>query len=450
MQTLIILGRQPKLGLAELESLYGADKLSPVGNHAVLIDMEPATVDFGRLGGMVKFCKVLAELDTTSWSEIEKYLIKTVPQHLSNLPEGKLRLGLSVYDIDIAPQLIIATGLKLKKVIQKSGRSTRVVPNVEPALNAAQVLHNKLNGPLGWELIFVTHGNKTLLAQTIAVQDIEAYGQRDHGRPKRDTKVGMLPPKLAQIIINLAVGFIGDQPISPLCEDGVQGDGEQRSETYQKYGEQVAELPTQQSASSGSRVASSASKQADASQMAILDPFCGTGTVLLEAAMMGYNPYGSDIEPRMVEYSKTNLDWLGEKLFHPLFTYLVELGDAASAQWDNSFDFVASEVYLGRHFASPPSLDVLRQVVSDVNVITKKFLINLAKQTKPDFRLCIALPAWKSDGDTKHLPLLDSLEELGYNRLSFVHATDEDLIYYREGQIVARELVVLQRTDGPH
>ena len=173
MQTLIILGRQPKLGLAELESLYGADKLQPVGDQAVLIDMEPATVDFGRLGGMVKFCKVLAELETTNWKEIEKYLAQVVPQHLNSLPEGKLRLGLSVYDLSVPVRDITGTGLKLKKVVQKSGRSARVVPNVESSLNAAQVLHNKLNGPLGWELVLVKNGSKTLLAQTIAVQDIE-------------------------------------------------------------------------------------------------------------------------------------------------------------------------------------------------------------------------------------------------------------------------------------
>lgn len=295
-----------------------------------------------------------------------------------------------------------STGLKFKKVIQKRGRSVRVVPNVEQALNAAQVLHNKLNGPLGWELVFVKSGNKTLLAQTIAVQDIEAYGQRDHGRPKRDAKVGMLPPKLAQILINLANGTAGKA--GQIC-----GEPENKGK-------------------------------------AVLDPFCGTGTVLLEAAMMGYNPYGSDIEPRMVEYSKINLDWLGENLFHPPFTYLVELGDATSAQWDESFDFVASEVYLGRHFSVPPTADVLKQVISDVNLIVKKFIMNLAKQTKPGFRLCLALPAWKSRGDTKHLPLLDSLEQIGYNRLSFVHANNEDLLYYREGQIVARELIVLVRT----
>lgn len=396
---MIILGRQPKIGLAELESLYGADKLQPVGEQAVLIDLPPEQVDFSRLGGMVKFGKVLIELSTASWKEIEKYLAATIPKHLGFLPEGKLRLGLSVYGLDISPSQITQTGLKLKKVIQKSRRSARIVPNVENALNAAQVLHNKLNGPLGWELLLVKNGAKTILAQTIAVQDIEAYARRDQARPKRDVKVGMLPPKLAQIIINLAVGRL----------------------------------------------------TANGRQLTVLDPFCGTGVVLQEALLMNKKTYGTDIEPRMIEYTKTNLGWLAKQQFNScgaqqvLNDSLLEVADATSHTWKQKFDGVASETYLGRHFSAPPTPEVLRQVTSDVNVIIKKFLKNLARQTKPGWRLCLALPAWKVNSRFIHLPLLDSLEVLGYNRVSFVHASNEDLIYYRESQIVARELVTLIR-----
>lgn len=38
----------------------------------------------------------------------------------------------------------------------------------------------------------------------------------------------------------------------------------------------------------------------------ILDPFCGTGGILLEAAMMGARVYGSDIDAKMIEGTKEN------------------------------------------------------------------------------------------------------------------------------------------------
>lgn len=39
----------------------------------------------------------------------------------------------------------------------------------------------------------------------------------------------------------------------------------------------------------------------------VLDPFCGTGGILIEAALLGYQALGSDIDPRMIEGSERNL-----------------------------------------------------------------------------------------------------------------------------------------------
>jgi tRNA (guanine10-N2)-dimethyltransferase len=42
----------------------------------------------------------------------------------------------------------------------------------------------------------------------------------------------------------------------------------------------------------------------------VLDPMCGTGGILIEAALMGYQTLGSDIDPRMVSGSAENLSSL--------------------------------------------------------------------------------------------------------------------------------------------
>jgi len=408
---LCILGRQPALGLAELESLFGANAVKPVGEQAALLDMPHKDVPFARLGGTIKFCKVLTELETTHWGEIQKFLEATVPEHVARLPAGKMRIGLSVYGLSVSPKQITGTGLALKKVIRAHDRSARIVPNNEAALNSAQVLHNQLTGPLGWELIFVRDNSKTIVAQSIAVQDITAYAARDQARPKRDARVGMLPPKLAQIIINLAVNasFVASH-LSPVCG---QETGDKKQETTKSP--------------------------------VLLDPFCGTGVILQEALLMGYGIYGSDIEPRMVEYSRDNLDWLSSKYTRAAYFADTEVGDATNHTWSKKFDTVASEVYLGQPFSVPPTADKLAENVQTANIITKKFLQNLATQTKPGFRACIATPAWKTSSGFKQLPAIDRLTDMGYNRVSFVHANDSELIYHRQGQIVGRELVVLTR-----
>ena len=394
-ESLCILGRQPELGLAELESLYGDEAVKPVGVYGALLDKPVPEVAFAYLGGTVKFCKVLTEFNSTNWKQIQKFLITAVPEHAKMLADGKLRLGLSVYGLKVESRQITGTALELKKILKNNGRTVRVVPNVEPALNSAQVLHNKLTAELGWELIFVANGSKTIVAQTVAVQDIEAYTRRDRGRPKRDARVGMLPPKLAQIILNLAAGTALDPTCGPDKPIG----------------------------------------------KTVLDPFCGTGVILLEATLMGYDVYGTDLDPRMIEYSSTNLKWLKPDIKD----WSLATGDATAFIWVESFDMMASEVYLGSPFTTTPTPDILRKTISQVNTITTKFLQNLAKQTNSGFRLCLALPAWSINNQFKHLPLIDQLTDIGYNRVSFVHANSSELIYHREGQIVGRELVTLIR-----
>src|SRR3954468_21343147 len=95
MQSVMILGRQPALGLAELESLYGGEKLRPIGDKAVIVDVDPCLLAFDRLGGSIKFCKLLTELDTASWKQIEKFLLQVSPGQSESMPEGKMTLGLS-------------------------------------------------------------------------------------------------------------------------------------------------------------------------------------------------------------------------------------------------------------------------------------------------------------------------------------------------------------------
>lgn len=426
-QSVCILGRQPALGLAELESLYGAKLVSNLAPRAAGLNLHISEVDFARLGGSTRLAHVLSELPSTHWNAVEKALPELITELGLTLPDGKIQLGLSAFGLQVSPAKLNAAGLTLKKALRaRLDRSARVIPNPELELSTAQVLHNHLTGPTGIELLLIaTDAGHTVIARTAEVQDIESYTLRDRSRPKRDARVGMLPPKLAQIIINLA------------------------------------------NPSPGSYV---------------VDPFCGTGVLLQEALLMGFSVYGADIEQRMVDYSQSNLEWLlGHKDWlrknieeHKSRAIILEHQDATTFQAHNTagVETVASEVYLGRPFTAKPSAEVLAQTVSEVNLILKKFLRNIHDQLAPGTRLCLAVPAWNMqptsevskyrsigknaaqppDVDTsgigyrfKHLPLIDQISDLGYNRVKFEHIREEQLIYFREDQIVARELLILTR-----
>lgn len=412
MKSVFIFGRQPQLGLAEIESLYGNEVICPIENIAATIDISPCLIDFNRLGGSIKFAKLLTELPTTSWQDIENFLLTNAANHSKSMPIGKMHLGISVYGFKVSPAKIMSTGLKIKKSIRATGRNVHLIPNKETTLNSAQIIYNKLTAENGWELLIIKGKHSTTIAQTIQVQDIEKYSKRDQTRPKRDSRVGMLPPKLAQIIINLAVGKL---TLPPTSSDNCQD--------FSKF-------------------------KGNLLYPRILDPFCGSGVIMQEALLMGYSVIGSDIEPRMVDYCLTNLDWFKDnfKQFLPesTFKYNITCGNALVYKWPPDIRIIASETYLGRPFNTPPTQSILDKTIKNTNHIISNFLINWRRQTSSS-RLSIAVPAWQIKPNTFiHLPLIDQLSRLGYNRISFKHLKVCDLIYYRPDQVVAREILVLE------
>jgi tRNA G10 N-methylase Trm11 len=114
-----------------------------------------------------------------------------------------------VYDNNTKPYDIQRLGLGLKRKLRTKNVSLRLIPNATSALSSAVSYHNKL-GSLSTkvELMIVRSedSGSLVLAETKSTQNITAYSKRDQARPKRDAFVGMLPPKLAQTIINLALG----------------------------------------------------------------------------------------------------------------------------------------------------------------------------------------------------------------------------------------------------
>ncbi len=403
--TIIILGRQPAIGFAELESCFGADKVQKIADQVAEVHLPPEIVNKQELGGAIKVAELMTTLNTTDWAELLSNGHDTLLHHLDTVPAGKIKLGLSVYGLGISVQSINKASLRLKKAIKLQGRSVRIIPNVEHSLNSAQVLHNKLTAELGIELLFIKSGSRTLLAQTIRVQNIENYTLRDRGRPMRDAFVGMLPPKLAQIMVHLAVGQI------------VDGKKKKLDNPITNY-----HLPP-----------------------TILDPFCGTGVILQEAALYGYNIYGTDKSEKMVRFTHDNLEWLQKTHFPFPNPYTLETADATDYTWQPPIDNIVCEAYLGQPMSSAPTSQKLDGIVAECDLIARTFLTNLATQVKTGSRHCVALPAWHIENEFYHLPVIDDLEKLGYNRIDFKYATQQDLIYHRPDQIVARELLVLIR-----
>ena len=380
-----ILGRQPALGMAELERLHGSDQTRWFSDQSALIDT--SSFDFERLGGTQKAGRVVAELPRGDWRQVSMKLVRAYTDAWKTT-EGKVTLGISAYGFDVSSRDIQKTGIILKQKLKASGVSLRLLPNSEPALNTATSHHNKLglSGNKVELLVVRSRNGKVVIAESVGAQNITAYTRRDQERPKRDAFVGMLPPKLAQMMINLSAPRLGAR---------------------------------------------------------ILDPFCGTGVVLQEAALMGFKVYGTDLSEKMIRYSRDNLNWLQDS--HSMrFDWYLHEGDAMDTKWQPPVDAIACESYLGQPFSAPPSPAKLTEVRKTCNYIVSEFLKNIGSQIESGTPLCVGIPAWRDTaGRFTHLPLIDELSTLGYDRFEFTNVKNGDLLYYREDQVVARELLVL-------
>ena len=393
MKYVAIAGRQPLISLAEIQALY--DKAARlVGKKLVFFEIdedgeENISPDINRLGGSLK----LGRFFDTDFSKLAKFLTTAHP-------EGKITLGISDFSKQKKSGLAKQKSMELKRNLAKMGRSVRVITSNEPEISSATAHHNQLGEKAGCFEIFLIDREIYL---SLGTQNITAYTERDQARPARDAKVGMLPPKLAQILINLC-----------------------------------GKLPE------GARV---------------LDPFCGTGVVLQEAAIMGYLPYGTDLNERMVEYSKKNLSWLFNERNQKRFKILPDLiqkkdqilkaisvGDATSFTWEGEIDAVAFEGYLGVPMSKPPVDIKFKTEKAKCKEIAMGLLKNITPQIKSGTPVVMALPAWlRENGKYAGLNILDEIQEMGYNFEKFQDLSQSDLLYYREGQIVAREIIVIRK-----
>lgn len=360
-----VFGRTPELSRAELFHLLEVwgfaytKTASDEGFELLNFTADPSPV-FERLGGTVKVVRIQDEPD------------------LAGLPEGKVSFGVSFYGGGSAwARRNLEIGFK--QDLRDLGRNARFVHGEGLALSSGTVTREQLQEK-GFEWSRFHVNGRAYEGVTVWVQPIDAWAARDQKRPYRDARVGMLPPKLARIIVNLAA----------------------------------------------------TSKPGEASGP-VYDPFCGTGTVLQETLLSGYEAAGADSEPRMVDYTTKNILWLqnaSENL--PKLTE-VAVRDAREAP-GYPLEAVASEGYLGPARETLPTREELKRLDAELRELHEGVFEAFQSVLEPGKRLVVCFPYF----ETGRLPFVDSKAPAGYN---LVGSYD----YRRDEQIVGRQITIYER-----
>ncbi len=396
-QYVFILGHSPALSAAELFSVFSEKEAVLASVEAVILELDEikAVEIMKRLGGTVKLGEILAK---TTEKNLTKEILKILNQLVPT--EGKLIFGLSQYGLN-QPKL----GAVIKKQLKAQGVKARWAISKNPVLSSADVVLNKLLGK-GVELLIIKNREDIFIAKTLAVQEFEEYSQRDYGRPVRDVKSGMLPPKVAKMMINLAQ--------APAC------------------------LPV---GMVGGR---------------IIDPFCGSGTILQEALLLGYQDvWGSDISKKAVQDSRINLKWLKEKLnLADKYDYGLRIKQIDAEKLsdyfeENYFDAIITEPYLGPPLRDNEKDSYLQEIIKELSELYIRFFIQAKEVLKDNGKIVIIFPVFILNDKKLFLPILDKIEKIGFkikNPLSmewgFKISERNSLIYSRPDQRVQREILM--------
>lgn len=369
-----ILGRQAELGLVELESLLGAERVRPFGQQALLGEKP----EIAKLGGVIKLAEVVYR---GTW---EGPKLPLDPLTFKPNEPGKLQVAVSAYSKQINSGLLRAIGMELKRSLKQAGPVRLVLPKSGTAVSAAELKFNKVLEH-GFELLVLTNGRELVIGRTVAVQDVDWYSKRDYGRPSRDAKVGMMPPKLAQVLVNTTTA------------------------------------------------------------KTVWDPFCGTGQTMQEALLIGCETHGSDVDPKMVGAATQNLEWLGNQINETLPKWEVALADAKTLKLPANVA-VVSEGYLGPNLTHTPNDLELGKLQKQLKELYVPVLKNFSKQLVSGAELAICAPAWRVGTKFIDTGLVDELPRLGYSLKGFQHVSNP-LLYVRSGQVVGRQILILRKND---
>jgi len=392
MKYFFILGTNTALSVAELGAVLDLQEAKLLAADFLVAEVAAELNPDGlikRLGGIIKIGRVAAVIKSGNDAKLHFVIRELATAKQAQAAEGKFNFGLSCYGKRYFNQKDL--GLKLKKYFSDEKISSRFVVSREKTLSSVVVAQNKLL-KRGIEIILAGDGDDIIISETLAVQPFKDLSLRDYGRPGRDDLSGMLPPKLAQIMLNLAQAADSD---------------------------------------------------------AILDPFCGSGTILSEAILLGYrNLFASDISAKAVDDTRKNISWTKE-LYKvgdfKLKFFVKNVLDLSKFIKGESIDAVVTEPYLGPQRGMISFASVIKNLEELYSAAIAEFL----KVLQPGGRAVMVWPMFYGERpltpDYDGFKILNMVPEALLGNEFIKQTKRETIVYGRPGQKVYREVVVLEK-----
>ena len=382
-------GKNWRLSLAELVSFLEAREAKfeirsfSKEFFAVSIEEGASALAIADLGGVLKIGgaatdfatqmveKAFLQKDKQAQEQIKREIVSNgSTAEMLKAASGKIVFGVSVYCAagSLRPFSKIIqrfVGSAVKRELAAHGKKSSFIGFSKnrqyPQLSAVEVLKKGLVESKA-EILFCVGKKQTLVSTTVAVHNPFEFQKRDVGKPSQ-RKIFAMSPRLARIMVNLAS-----------CTSG----------------------------------------------KILLDPFCGVGTILLEALLTKAKVIGVDINPWCVKAARENLEWLKREYALKETEYVILQGDARrlTEKIAQKVDCIATEPDLGPALRHVPTTPYATKIIGKLEPLYYSFLEEAYRVLKEDGRLVLVTPCIRTrSGKSVIMPIEEKAVNIGFKRV---------------------------------
>lgn len=174
---------------------------------------------------------------------------------------------------------------------------------------------------------------------------------------------------------------------------------------------------------------------------ALLDPFCGIGTVLKEAMLNDIHVVGRDLDGNAAKFANLNMIETAN-IYGKQVSYNVKQGDARHIELaDSSIDAVATEPFLGETLKQRPKQDYANQIINTLRPTYTNTLQEIYRVLKPGKYCAIIAPLISTGRGQVRVDVKKIAQKLGFE-------VKAPLVEGEKMQIVKREIYVLKKPNG--
>ena len=405
---IFILGRYPELSKLEIFALLRKLEIKSeiiFESDTVLVLKTQIEINVSELnkvlGGTVKIGELVRSFpQSVHEDELEEYFTSaSIFEEIFINPPTKLVFGISLYPY--ARQHDKTNNLArfqrklihlLKDHLDQQGFKTRY-PHLDGTfLSSASVDKNKILTS-GAEILLIETPTQLYIGKTLTVQEFESFSKRDYGRPKRDMESGIMPPKIARMMIN------------------------------------IAEIEKEET---------------------LLDPFCGSGTLIQEALLLGYKKViGTDLSQKAIHDTKENIIWLRKNSDVTTTPQILQhdVTKLAEKLQPRSVDAIVTEPYMGPNLKNKPHLKDVQKTKAELEDLYLNAFKSFAQVLKPGGSIVMIFPVFHVHHHYLMIDLLDKIARLGFSQVVLSHEKRNSLLLGNSQDYVLREIIKWKRED---